>query len=140
MSIICLMLFVTICVLASSLSIKNSMTANLEELAPVDVEFCKIVDIEIQKEAVISDFNLSIAETLENNGFDVTNKLKDRVSFNIYKTKEVTLKDTLGDSLEEIKNKHTFMRYENMETIIGISDYNKIAKLFFSFNILERVL
>lgn len=130
MSIICLMLFGTICILASSLSIKNSMTANLEELAPVDVEFCKMVDIETQKKEIISDFNLSIAETLQNNGFDVTTRLKDQVSFDIYKTGYVTLKDTLGDSFEEIKTRNKFIRYDDMEIIIGISDYNKIARLF----------
>ena len=38
MTIISLMLFVTICVLSSSLSLKNSMTANLDELAPADIQ------------------------------------------------------------------------------------------------------
>ena len=38
MTIICLMLFITICVLSSSLSIKNSMTENLKTLAPMDIE------------------------------------------------------------------------------------------------------
>ena len=46
MTIICLMLFITICVLSSSLSIKNSMTANLEELAPVDVQLSKFVNLD----------------------------------------------------------------------------------------------
>ena len=38
MTVICLMLFVTICVLSCSLSIKNSMSANLNELAPADIQ------------------------------------------------------------------------------------------------------
>ena len=37
MTIISIMLFITICVLSSSLSLKNSMTANLNSLAPVDI-------------------------------------------------------------------------------------------------------
>ncbi len=43
MTIISLMLFVTICVLSSSLSLKNSMTANLDELAPADIQLEKRV-------------------------------------------------------------------------------------------------
>lgn len=127
MGIICLMLFVTICVLASSLSIKNSMTANLEELAPVDVEFSKLVDIDTDQEGIIQDFDLSVADTLEKNNFDIKNKLKDIVSFHTYKTDELTLRNTLGD---KILKKYKFIHYDQLETIISISDYNKIAKLF----------
>lgn len=38
MTIICLMLFITICVLGSGLTVRNSMVANLNELAPADIE------------------------------------------------------------------------------------------------------
>lgn len=127
MSIICLMLFVTICILSSSLSIKNSMTANLEELAPVDVEFTKMVDIDTSNPAIIEDFDLSIIETLEKNHFDVQNKLKNIVSFNIHKTEKLTLKETLG---REVLAKYKFMHYDAPETIIALSDYNKVARLF----------
>ncbi len=127
MSIICLMLFVTICILSSSLSIKNSMTANLEELAPVDVEFTKMIDIDTSNPAIIEDFDLSIIETLEKNHFDVQNKLKNIVSFNIHKTEKLTLKETLG---REVLSKYKFMHYDAPETIIALSDYNKVARLF----------
>lgn len=127
MTIICLMLFVTICILSSSLSIKNSMTANLEELAPVDVEFTKMIDIDTSNPAIIEDFDLSIIETLEKNHFDVQNKLKDIVSFNIHKTEKLTLKETLG---REVLKKYKFMHYDAPETIIALSDYNKVARLF----------
>lgn len=130
MSIISLMLFVTICVLSSSLSIKNSMTANLEELAPVDVQLTKMVDIDTDNQAIIEDYGLSVRDTLEKNNFDVENNLKDMVSFEIHKTEELTLKDTLGLSLDEILKKYKFMRYDRLETIVSISDYNRIAKLF----------
>jgi len=130
MSIISLMLFVTICVLASSLSIKNSMTANLEELAPVDVQLTKMVDLETENEAIIEDYSLSVRDTLQKNNFDVEKNLKDMISFEIHKTDELTLKDTWGDNLEEISKKYKFMRYQTPEIIIGLHDYNKIAKLF----------
>ena len=40
-TIICLMLFVTICVLSSSLSMKNSLSANIDQLAPRDIQLTK---------------------------------------------------------------------------------------------------
>ncbi|MDE7137248.1 MAG: FtsX-like permease family protein, partial [Ruminococcus sp.] len=40
MSVICLMLFVTICTLSSAFSIRNSMNANLKEMCPADFEWC----------------------------------------------------------------------------------------------------
>lgn len=130
MTIICLMLFVTICVLSSSLSIKNSMTANLEELSPVDIEITKMVSVETENEAIVADKSLTIIETLENNNFDVSNKLKDIVHFNVYETEELTLEDTLGDNLKQVLEKHKYLRYNKPENIIRISDYNKIAKAF----------
>ena len=46
---ISLMLFVTICVLSSSLSLKNSMTANLDELAPADIQLRTISSFKIDR-------------------------------------------------------------------------------------------
>ena len=42
-TIICLMLFITICLLSSCLTVKNSMNANIRELAPVDAMFTIIL-------------------------------------------------------------------------------------------------
>ena len=38
MTTICLMLFLTICTLSASFSVRNSMNANLRELCPADLE------------------------------------------------------------------------------------------------------
>lgn len=130
MTIICLMLFVTICVLSSSLSIKNSMTSNLEELAPVDVQLTKIIATDIDKPDIIADYDLSIKETLKKNDYDIDEKLKDVIEFNIYEDVTVTLGRMLGDSFAEVSTKYKYLGYEKLERIIKISDYNKIAKLY----------
>ena len=46
MTTICLMLFITICVLSSALSMRNSMNANLDELAAADIEIYKTRDLD----------------------------------------------------------------------------------------------
>ena len=138
MTVICLMLFVTICVLSSSLSIKNSMTANLKTMAPVDVQFYKYLNLTEESvknswrftDKMIEDSTISLRETLANLNFDVDAYLKDIVEFNLYGTEEIKIKDTLGTYYDELKTKYPLMDYENEETFIKLSDYNKLAKLF----------
>lgn len=131
MTIICIMLFITICVLSSSLSIKNSMTANLESLSPVDVQFSKMVSLnDIDNQEIKDDFNVSIIETLEKNGFDVGKHLDNITPFNIYKSNELTLGKFLGSRLKQIEKQFKYLGYNKEESIVTISDYNKIAKLY----------
>ena len=137
MSIICLMLFVTICVLSSSLSIKNSMTANLTSLAPIDIELSKTRNISKEKqeefsysdEMVAESYN-TIAESLKKVGFDPQKYFKDMVNVNIYATDELTVEDTLGNKLEETKELYPYLTYHVAETIMKLSDYNKVAMLY----------
>ncbi len=137
MTIICLMLFVVICVLSSALSIKNSMTYNLKALAPVDVEFAKSLDIpeEYIKESkdytkeIVADSKLTVRETLENLDIDVDAIFTDIVEFHLYEVEDFTIEDTLGDAIEEVKKKYQYLRYNTPETFVRISDYNKAARL-----------
>ena len=138
MTVICLMLFVTICVLSSSLSIKNSMTANLKTMAPVDVQFYKYLNLTEESvknswrftDKMIEDSTISLRETLANLNFDVDAYLKDIVEFNLYGTEEIKIKDTLGTYYDELKTKYPLLDYDSEETFIKLSDYNKLAKLF----------
>ena len=136
MTIISLMLFVTICVLSSSLSLKNSMTANLDELAPADIQLSKRVLNEDwldqgYNEEQIRNSKLSIREILEKFNFNIDSYLEESVEYNLYQTEDLTFGDTLGDSLETIKNTYTsLIPYNIADDIMTISDYNKIAKFY----------
>lgn len=133
MTIICLMLFVTICVFSSALSIKNSMTKNLNELAPVDVQLTKIIFDDEEgyaNAAMIEDSKLSVKETMKKNNINLDDMLKNEIAFNIYKTDELTLEDMFGENIEEIKKEYKFLRYNANEKIMRISDYNKVAKMY----------
>ena len=136
MTVICLMLFVTICVFSSCMSMKNAMTANLKELAPVDIELAKTRDIPREfmeeygySEQQVNNSYQSIEDDLNSVGFDVNNYYKDIVSINTYTTDELTVRDTLGSAYEEIYKKYPFMTYDAVEEIVTISDYNKAAKV-----------
>ena len=136
MTVICLMLFVTICVFSSCMSMKNAMTSNLQELAPIDIQLLKTRDIPREfieeygySEQQVNNSYQSIEDDLNSVGFDVNNYYKDIVHINTYTTNELTVRSTLGSAYDEIYKKYPFMTYDAIEEIVTISDYNKAAKI-----------
>ena len=133
MTIICLMLFVTICVLSSSLSLKNSMTKNLKELVPMDIEFTKPVNREEGNgfsEIEVNDSKISIEKTLENLNLNPKEEFKDTLSFNIYEDESIILKSLLINSLDEIYKEYPFLLYNQTIDLMKLSDYNALAEKF----------
>lgn len=133
MTIICLMLFVTICVLSSSLSLKNSMTKNLKELVPMDIEFTKPVNIEEGNgfsEIEVNDSKISIEKILENLNLNPEEEFKDTLSFNIYEDESIILKSLLINSLDEIYKEYPFLLYNQTIDLMKLSDYNALAEKF----------
>lgn len=137
MTIICLMLFITICVLSSSLSIKNSMTANLKELAPADIELTKKRNIpkELQEEFGYTDGQIessykTISETLKELKIDENKYLKDQTTIHVYTDPNVTYVTTQGDNIDSMKKRYPYLDYTSPEIIVKLSEYNKIAKMF----------
>lgn len=114
-TIICLMLFLTICIFSSSFALNQSATAELDELAPVD----------IQMEKKVSDDNLLIDEYLAKHQMDI-NDLKDVYTFSFYQTEQLTIRDTYGPVYSQVSE--AFLNME--ENIMKISEYNKLAKLY----------
>lgn len=133
MTIISIMLFITICVLSSSLSLKNSMTLNLNLLAPVDIEITKSRNLnyseDISKE-IIDDSYVSIEETFKKLNIEKSDYFKDSVTISSYVDKNLTMKDTLGSALNKIKENYNFLKFDNPEIIMKLSDYNKVAKYY----------
>lgn len=133
MTIICLMLFFTICIFSSALSIKNSLSGNLKDLAPVDIQFSKLQQLSDEEEEsfskdIIEDYNTTAKDTLQR--LDVYKYLKEVVDINIYRLEEITLKDSFGDQIEQIGKDYPLLAYQDKETLIKLSDYNRLAKLY----------
>lgn len=139
MSVICLMLFMTITVLSSSLSLRNTMQSEITEVTPVDINLYKTANLpEKYKRYGVEvtttgeqrqDSRITIQETLKNNGFDM-NLLKDVVEIPVYATNDLVLGDFFGDKADEVKQEYKQISYDTAEQIVKISDYNKIAKLY----------
>ena len=140
MSVICLMLFMTITILSSSLALRNTMQRELIEMTPVDLNLYKTANlpessinrygqtINYTKEQR-EDSKISIIETMINNGFDMNN-LKDVIEIPIYTCNELTWEKFFGDKIEEIRLQFPMLAYNTEEQIVKISDYNKIAKIY----------
>ena len=133
MTIICLMLFFTICIFSSALSIKNSLSGNLKDLAPVDIQFSKLQQLSDEEEEsfskeIIEDYNTTAKDTLQR--LDVYKYLKDVVDINTYRVEEVTLKDSFGDQIEQIEKDYPLLAYNIREDLVKLSDYNRLAKLY----------
>ncbi len=133
MTIICLMLFITICVLSSALSMKNSLNKNVVEFSPKDIEISKPANVDLEDsdftDKQIENYKLSFEEIFTKNGFDFK-KFKNIVYFSLYADDYVTLKSTLGTYYKTAKKNYPFLRYDDYIVLMKNSDYNNLANNF----------
>lgn len=136
-TVICIMLFITISVLSAALSMKDSLSKDLDSMCPVDVQLAKYSydamseayatsqDMNEKDREMLEDSKLSIIETLNNSGFDAQKYFKDVAEYNIYNT-GLTVKDTLGD----IKTDDYQFMADTIMPVMTIGDYNSVARLY----------
>lgn len=134
MTVICLMLFITICVLSSALSMKNSLNRSFESYAPRDVELSKRCDIDEElkdygyTDEQIEGSKMSIKEILDKLDFDYQKYFKNIEEYAIYTNNEVNLKSVLGDYYENASSKYSSLIYDHKVELMKLSDYNKLVK------------
>ena len=136
-TVICIMLFITISVLSAALSMKDSLSKDLDSMCPVDVQLAKYSydamseayatsqDMNEKDREMLEDSKLSIIETLNNSGFDTQKYFKDVAEYNVYNT-GLTVKDTLGDINTD---DYQFMA-DTIMPVMTIGDYNSVARLY----------
>ena len=118
-SVICIMLFITLCLLSSAFTIKNYFNNSINKYAPVD--FQGVISTNADKEDVINSIN---SEKL------IKDNVKDMVIINEYYDNNLLYKESLGNYYPIIKDKYPYLRYDFLVEIVGESDYNKLAKLY----------
>ena len=159
MSIICLMLFITICTLSSCLSIRETSKKQLEYATPVDAvvsyrnndnsEWEESNSEEDKDNPALKAWKQKIAVKYENDSKatiediiktnpSLWNNLKDQTSFNTYSLSK-KIEDG-GLDLNAVLNQKSLKKMAEMTNghangmyvlrIISVSDYNKIAKLY----------
>ena len=116
-TVICLMLFMTISVFSGALSMKKSLSTNLENCAPVDVNLVKPAE------------GKSIQKVMEEGGFSLKKELADKAEYTIYQN-DMEEKDFYGDSLQEVEKAYPHVGFGNKVRFMTIGDYNRIARLY----------
>ena len=119
MSVICLMLFMTISILSSSLALRNTMQRELIEMTPVDLNLYKTANLPEKylqygtygKEITSTpearaDSKIPITETLKNNGLDIFDSQKE--------LRDEALKD--GNNVLNIVGKQYKSKYNECKT------------------------
>lgn len=149
MTTICLMLFVTICVFSSAMSIRNSMNATAKANLPVDVEFeeaYRVTNHEdgsttvttvagIANEAELEELDekqgiLSVIDFYQSKGVDFSDLMATYAAYTTYTLPSWSLQDSLGAAYSELKAEFPAIYYDRSETLMTESDYNGLAELF----------
>lgn len=117
MTIICLMLFVTICTLSSAFSMRNSLNRNINEYCPADFQ----MKYSSQSEDYINRLN-------NENQFE--SYFSDYVTFSQYEDKNATIGAFLGDTLDDVLKEYPSLAVDSVFPVYRISDYNTLMKLY----------
>ena len=117
MTIICLMLFVTICTLSSAFSMRNSLNRNINEYCPADFQ----MKYSSQSEDYINRLN-------NENQFE--SYFSDYVTFSQYEDKNATIGAFLGDTLDDVLKEYPSLAVDSIFPVYRISDYNTLMKLY----------
>lgn len=132
MTVICLLLFATICAFSSGMSMNNSLKASLREMTPVDICAEKLMYLSEE-----GDFDAeqreneqkTVLEALADMGFGEEN-LSEYVEIGIYADKELTFGTMLGAYEAELKERYPYINMDTVEDVVSISEYNKVAALY----------
>ena len=119
MSIICLMLFVTLCLLSSALTIKNFFNDSINKFAPVDIELVAYYHDNITPN--VMDF-INSDELIKENVKDIT-------VVHSYEDEAFTYNKSLGAYYETVKKMYPGVAYEERVSIMGLSEYNEMAEI-----------
>ena len=114
-SIICLMLFVTLCLLTSAFTIKDYFNNSINTYAPVDYQIVSI------------NQNVRVTEFLEDT-FAKENT-KDNLVVSEYYDENFDYAKSLGKVYEQIKQEYSYIQFDSPVYIMSEADYNKLARL-----------
>lgn len=116
-SVICILLFMTICILSSAFSIKNYLNDSINKYAPADFEY----------EFFASDIE-DINKLYEENG--VSKYFKNYVVIDNYTFEDFTYEKLFDKYYDEIFAKFGTLNVTSTVEMIKLSDYNKLANIY----------
>lgn len=125
MTIICLMLFLTICALTSAFSLRNSMNKNAETLCPADVEV-EFEQVYLDGEPIYENKR----KMMDDIGFKPDEVFTEYVQYSFYRDDNFGFPEFLGDKYEKIRAEKPRVIFNFMEKIVPLSEYNELMRFF----------
>lgn len=118
MTVICLMLFVTICVSVSAISLHESMMADIDRAMPIDIEL----------PATLAD-GTRTTDALKVYDIDLPAMMSEQVEYDLNYS-ELTYHDILTDTDLSSAEESQMFSADTPIPIMHLSDYNAVAELF----------
>lgn len=115
-SVICLLMFMTICILFSAFARKDFKEAEAKKLAPVDISMVKDLGDGKTIEEIMEEKNIS--------GKD----FQDTLNLTTYELPEVTQGNIVGDAVDRERFGETYLN-QKIE-LVSVSTYNQAAKKY----------
>lgn len=117
-SIICLLLFITICIFSTCFSINKSVNDNMKTLVPVDVDIVKLYDEGLP----FNSEEETAGELLQEMGLDADMFDKEAA--------ELTLYAHYKWDAEELESKYDTENIFTSRGVVNLSDYNRAAQIY----------
>lgn len=122
-SVICIMLFFTLCLLTSAFTIKNFFNNSINTYAPVSFLVSNYLE---QKDNRTS---IDIINNLKQNQ-ELYKSIDKKIEITEYYDEEFTYGKSFGSFEKDLENEYPFVLWDSLVEIISLNDYNKVAKMY----------
>lgn len=126
MTVICLMLFITVCALSAAFSARSAINRNLKELCPADAVIGLTLYDKDGENVIPSD----VVDWAADTGHDLTGEFSEYLHFHSYLAPDFSYEAFLGDRYEEITEDYSRLRYETFLDLYTLSDYNRLMAFY----------
>ncbi len=126
MTVICLMLFVTICALSAAFSVRSSMNANLTTLCPADAEIALALYSEDWEDA----YPVDVVQWAEDTGHSLTEEFSEYLHIHSYTDPAFDYEAFFGDRYEEVAKDYPQILYQSTLSVFALGDYNRLMAFY----------
>lgn len=130
LTIICLMLFITICALTSAFSLRNSMNYNLNHYCPTDFEAFIEYSDDAEEKRTVSDVYADC-------GVNMDDYFEKTFTFSSYESPDLTFETFFGEDCAEIRESFPYIEMDTRMELVRLSDYNDLMEFYGLENRLE---
>lgn len=138
MSIICILLFFTICIFSSAMSIHSFTLQQMETSLPCDLMITKTMQLPadgLYSTEQVQRSQIGILDELQQQGYPIMEHFQDPLVINYYvianEQDGIRIEDTMNEkSIQLIRELYPSITLQSHDMFMEVSEYNRLAKLF----------